>query len=443
MSTDPSLLAHQAVASAMAAGAGQAEATVLVSDTFSAEARDDQITKLEQSVGRSLSLRVFVDGRKATLGTTDLSRDGLKALIERCVGAARSVERDPLGGLPEPQPLVASGDLRIEEHDVRARTEEEKLADVLAMEREMRAYDARIDNSNGSRIADAVTTLALVNSLGFEGSYTASSVSLSSSPVARDGEEMRTAHFGSSGRGYARTEAPSRIARVAAQRAVQMCGARKPQTALLPVIFERDIAAVVLGDLFAACSGANVSIENSFLAGRLGERIGSDLVTIVDDGLLPGGMGTQPFDSEGVPARKLPVFEHGVLRNFLFDTYHARKLGAKSTGNAHGGGVGPNNFYLLPGSETLEELIARTPRGILVLDIIGFATEHVTGTWSRGASGFAIENGKLAYPVDGFTIAGNLCGMLGAIDGVANDLIFESPIVSPSLRVAEMTVSGG
>ena len=441
MSVEPLELARRAVALAAKAGAGQAEATMAVSDTFQAEARGEQITKLQQSVGRSLTLRAFVDGRKATLATTDLSAEGLEALVVRCVEAARSVERDPLGGLPAPE-SVAAGDLHIFEADVRARSEDEKLADALAMEREMRAYDARIDNSNGSRVADAVTTIALVNSLGFEGSYTSSSASLSAAPVARDGEEMRTAHFGASRRGYGAMPAAGEIARTAARRAVEMCGARKPQTTILPVIFERDVAAVLLGDLFAACSGANVAIENSFLAGRIGERIGSDLVTIVDDGLLPAGMGTSPFDAEGVATRKTLVFDRGVLRSFLFDTYHARKLGAKSTGNASGGTVGPNNFYLQPGTGSLDELIARTPRGIVVYDIIGFATEHVTGTWSRGASGFMIEDGRIAYPVDGFTIAGNLRDMLATVDDVAGDIVYEAPIVSPSFRVAEMTVSG-
>ncbi|TAM76819.1 TldD/PmbA family protein [bacterium] len=441
MSAEPLELAHRAVALATEAGAREAEATMAVSDTFNAEARAEQITKLQQSVGRSLTLRAFVDGRKATLATTDLSPEGMADLVERCVEAARSVQRDPLGGLPEPE-SVAAHDLHIFEPDVHARSEDEKLTDALSMEREMRAYDARIDNSNGSRVADAVTSVALVNSRGFEGSYTSSSVSLSASPVLRDGTEKRTAHYGASRRGYGAMPAASEIARIAARRAVEMCGARKPQTTILPIIFERDVAAVLLGDLFAACSGANVAIENSFLAGRVGERIGSDFVTIIDDGLLPAGMGSSPFDAEGVPTRKTVVFERGVLRSFLFDTYHARKLGAKSTGNASGGTVGPNNFYLRPGSGSLEDLVTRTPHGILVYDIIGFATEHVTGTWSRGASGFMVEDGQIAYPVDGFTIAGNLRDMLATLDDVAGDIVYESSIVSPSFRVAEMTVSG-
>jgi PmbA protein len=205
---------------------------------------------------------------------------------------------------------------------------------------------------------------------------------------------------------------------------------------------ERDVAAHVLSDVFAAVNAANVAVGNSFLLERVGTQVGSELATLVDDGRLPGGLGTSPFDAEGVPTRRTVVFERGILRTFLYDSYYARRLGAKSTGNAAGGGVGPNNFYLEAGERSLEELIAATPRGVLVLDTIGFSTESVTGSYSRGARGFLIENGELAYPIDEFTIAGNLATMLGSIDAVAGDLTFDSAIVSPSFRVAEMTVSG-
>jgi PmbA protein len=209
-----------------------------------------------------------------------------------------------------------------------------------------------------------------------------------------------------------------------------------------PVIFERDVAAQVLGDVFGALNAANVAAGNSFFAGKLGEVVGSPLATLVDDGRLRGGLGTSPFDAEGVPTRRTVVLEGGRLRTFLYDTYNGRRLGAASTGNASGGGIGPNNFYLEPGPDSLEELIAATGRGVLIMDTIGFSTESVTGTYSRGARGYAIENGERAYPIDEFTIAGNLLEMLAGIDAVANDLTFDSTIVSPSFRVAEMTVSG-
>jgi PmbA protein len=326
--------------------------------------------------------------------------------------------------------------------DVRARAPEAKIESALALERIARETDARIVNSSGSRVADSTVTIALANSRGFAGSYRASQVTASSTPIADDGTNKRQGSYGAAARSYAKLEAIDTIARTAAKRAVASIGARKPATMRCPVIFDRDVAAMILSDLFTAVSGASVAVGNSFLIGRMGERIGSDLATIVDDGRLPEGLGTSPFDAEGVATRRTVVFERGTLRSFLYDTYYARRLDATSTGNAAGGGIGPNNFYLEPGSLSPAELIAGTRSGVFVTDTIGFATESVTGTYSRGARGFAIENGELAYPIDEFTIAGNLIAMLGALDGVANDLVFDQPIVAPTLRIAEMTVSG-
>lgn len=436
-------IAVAAIDAALAAGATDAEATVNVSERFSTEARDREITKLEQSIGRALTLRVFRNGAKATLATTDLSEPRLRVLAREAVDAAAHVAADPFSGLPESvASLEDDARLGILATDVRERAVRAKLDDALELERAIREYDARISNSGGSRVADGTTTLVLANSRGFRGSYRASSASRSTAPIARDGANLRVAGYGSAARGYAALESVASIASTAARRAVELCGARKPATARLPVIFERDVAAAVLADVFASVSAANVAAGNSFLIDRTGERIGSELVTIVDDGRLVGGLGTSPFDAEGVPTRRTVVFERGVLRTYLFDTYYGRKLGARSTANAASGGIGPNNFYLEPGAGSLAELIAATPRGVLVVDTIGFAAEHVSGTYSRGARGFAIEGGELAGPLDEFTIAGNLATMLGAIDAVANDLRFDGAIVAPSFRVAEMTISG-
>ena len=436
-------LAARVVSLALAAGASEAEATYSVTDRFSTEARGAEIVKLEQSVGRSLALRVFVGGAKASLSTSDLSSEGLRSVVSEAVDAARFVGADRFGGLPDdvvvPPP---SDELETYAPDVRARAPEGKLEDALALERAIRTAHASVVNSSGSRVADATTSIALANSKGFAGAYRASQASISASPIASDGADKRTGSYGSAARSYAALEDVATVGRKAARRATEMIGARRPTTMRCPVIFERDVAAHVLSDIFSAINAANVAVGNSFLADKVGERVGSDLVTIVDDGRLPRGLGSSPFDAEGIPTRRNVVFERGVLRTFLYDTYYARRLNAASTGNAAGGGIGPNNFYLEAGARSLDELIASTQQGVLVLDTIGFSTESVTGTYSRGARGFAIEDGALAYPIDEFTIAGNLATMLAAIDGVANDLVFDQGIVAPSLRIAEMTVSG-
>ncbi len=436
--------AQFAVEAALRAGATQAEATVSLNDRFSAEARDKTITKLEQSTGRSLHVRVFVEGRKGTLATSDFERAALEDAVAVAVSQARHVAHDPYARLPDAasRDRADYGHLELYSGDVATRGAQTKLDEVLGLEARVRALDARITNSNGSTVGDTASVIALVNSNGFAGAYRSTRVHRSVSPVALDGEIKRMGTYGSAARRLSDLEAVPDVARKAVERTVGMFGARKPQTMRVPVIFERDVAAGVLSDVFAAVNAANVAVGNSWLSDRVRSTIGSEFVTIVDDGTLPGLLGTSPFDGEGVPTRRTAVFERGVLKTFLYDTYYAHKLGAQSTGNGSGGGVAPNNFYLEAGSRSLEQIVAQTPRGILVMDTIGFATEYASGTYSRGARGFFIENGAIAYPVEEFTIAGTFPEMLAGIDAVADDLRFDAGVVSPSFRVAEMTVSG-
>jgi PmbA protein len=373
--------AAHAVASAVEHGASAAEATLTINDRFGAEARGGELTKLEQSRSRSLTMRTFVGQRRATMSTTDLTHDGIRGLAKRIVAAAAFVGADPHAGLPDSvTPAHDDPALEMIAPDVALREPQSKIDDVLELERAIRRVDPRIDNSRGSHAADSHATIALVNSLGFRGAYRMTSASRSTSPVARDGDALRIGSYGSAARGYAGLEGVERVAQQAARRALDLCGARRPGTLRVPVIFERDVAAAVLGDLFNAVNAANVAVSNSYLADAVGETIGSPLVTIVDDGRLPGGLGTSPFDAEGTPTRMTTVFERGVLKSFLYDSYYARRLGARSTGNASGGGIGVNNFYLYAGDRTLDEIVASTPRGVLVYDTIGFATEHASGT---------------------------------------------------------------
>lgn len=434
-------LAGDAVTAATEAGASAAEATLSQARRFHVEAREKTISKLEQSMGATLHVRLFLDGRRVSVSTSDLTRESVHRALREAVQQAREVAPDPLATLPEKCSRF-EGDLRLFDPAIAQRDDALKVDDVLALEKMIRDADTRVVNSSGSHYSDASSVNALANSSGFSGAYIATRASLSSAPVAQHDGVKRTGHYGTAGRFFRDLESTSAVSRVAARRAVELFGARKPQTGRLPVIFERDVAAAVLDDLFSAVNGGNVAIGNSWLAGRLGERIASDLVTIVDDGTLPEKLGSSPFDGEGVATRRTPVFERGTLSSFLFDTYYARKLGAQSTGNSSGGGISPNNFYLEPGTQSFDELIASTPRGVLVLDTIGFATEHATGNFSRGARGFMIENGELSYPIDEFTVAGNFADMLAAVDFVADDLRFDSSVVSPSFRVAEMTISG-
>lgn len=441
---DAIALAQDAVRAALEAGATQAEAAISVADRFSCEARGATVTKLEQSTGRSMHVRVFVDGRKSTLSTSDFTPGAMREGVRRAVAQARFVAEDDYARLPDTESADgnAHDDLDLFSQDVADRDAAEKIGETLELERSIREADSRIDNSNGSHVGDTASTHVLVNSNGFAGAYRSTRVHRSTSPVAGDGGNKRTGSYGTAARRLADLEEAQMVARKAVDRTVGLFGARKPQTARVPVVFERDVAASVLSDILSALSAANVAVGNSWLAERVGETIGSKLVTIIDDGTMPGLLGSAPFDGEGVPTRRTTVFENGALRSFLYDSYYARKLGARTTGNSTGGGIGPNNFYLEPGKGTLNDLIAATGRGVLVMDTIGFATEYASGTYSRGARGFWIENGEIAYPIEEFTIASTFPAMLAGLDAVAGDLIFDGAVTAPSFRVAEMTLSG-
>jgi PmbA protein len=434
-------LAQRAVTFAIDAGAESSEASVSVARRFHAEARESVVARLEGSTGKGLLLRIFRDSRKATLSTSDFSEDGLRAAVARAVAHADLVAPDRFASLPD-DVGTNGAHLRLADPAILERDGAEKVEEALRLERLIRQADPRVVNSSGSHYTDAVGVTAIANSRGFASAYAWTRAGRSTGPVALDGDIKRIAQYGTAARHLRDLEDNESVAATAVRRAVDLFGARKPPTMRVPVIFERDVAASLLDDLFAAVSGANVAAGNSWLTGQIGNHIGSDLVTVVDDGRAPTGLGSAPFDGEGVETRRTPVFEQGVLRTFLYDTYYARKLGAASTGNSTGGGVGPSNFYLEPGAISLPELIAGTPLGVLVMDTIGFATEHASGTYSRGARGFFIEGGELAYPIDEFTIAGQYTEMLAGVDAVANDLRFDAAVVSPSFRVAEMTVSG-
>jgi PmbA protein len=237
------------------------------------------------------------------------------------------------------------------------------------------------------------------------------------------------------------------VGRKAAQRALRKLGSRKVPTCRVPVVFDPETARALLGHIFEAVRGDAIYRSASFLAGKLGERVASERITVLDDGLRPGGFGSRPFDDEGIPASVTPVIEKGVLRNYLLNCYTARKLNLKTTGNASRGiagapTVGPKNFYLAAGAPTPEEILGSVKNGFYVTDLIGFGVNIVTGDYSRGAAGIWIEDGKLTYPVEEVTIAGNLREMLNQIEAVGSDLEFRSALAAPTLLVGGLTVAG-
>jgi PmbA protein len=309
------------------------------------------------------------------------------------------------------------------------------------------SVDARISNSEGASFSSYVGTHAFANSRGFTSSYRLSSCSLSVVPVARQDSSMERDYWSTAARSAAKLESPEHVGRKAAERVLRRLNPRKVATQRAPVLFEPRVARSLLDHVFDAVNGSAIYRKASFLTGKLDEKIAAGNVTIIDDGTIPGLFGSTPCDDEGVPSGRTVVVEKGVLKNYLLNTYSARRLGMKTTGNASRGltgapGVGYGNFYLEPGTRSEKELISGIERGLYVTELIGHSVNTVTGDYSRGAVGLWIEDGKIAFPVSEVTIAGTLQEMLLGIEAIGSELEFRGSLASPAILIREMTVSG-
>jgi PmbA protein len=441
-------LAQKVVRMALERGATGAECTISEGNEFSASVRMRELENLKESGSRGAGIRVLIGRRSGSAFTSDLSAEGLEAMVASAVRLASITTEDPFAGLPAPEELGAlEGDLDLYHADIAALSTPVKIELARAAEQAALDMDPRIAASEGASFDSDVGARYFANSLGFAGGYRSSSCSLSVVPVAKDGESMQRDYWFSAARSFARLEKPEEVGRKAAQRALRRLGARKAPTQRVPVVFESRVARSLVEHLFEAVSGDSIYRKASFLAGKLGERVASEKLTLIDDGTLPGLFGTAPFDDEGVPSRRTVVIERGVLNSYLLNCYTARKLGLKTTGNASRGiagnaHVGHGNLFAEPGERTPEEIIAGIRNGFYVTELMGFGVNIVTGDYSRGAAGLWIENGELAYPVHEVTIAGNLAEMLMNLEAVAADLEFRSSVASPTLMIGEMTVSG-
>ena len=428
-------------------GATAADAFVVEDQSFSAQVRLGQVDTVKHAREQHMALRVFVGKSVAAASTSDLSREAMSRLVDEAVSLARVTSPDEMAGLPDAAELarqVPDLDLRDSEgHDL---APEEKIDLARRCEAAALAADARITNSEGGDFADRRARYAYATSHGFSGGYETSSFSLAVAPVATENGEMQRDSWYHVTRKRARLDAPEEIGRIAARRTVRRLGARRVKTAEVPVIFDADTAATLVRHVAGAASGPSLYRRASFLVGKLGERIAAPNITIVDDGTMPGALGSRPFDGEGLPVRRTVVVDRGVLRSYLLDTYTARKLGLQSTHHAvrdgSGVGVSTTNVYLAAGDRDPADLIRSVKNGLYVTELIGFGVNGVTGDYSRGAAGLWIENGELAYPVEEITIAGNLLDMLHAVEGVGNDLVFRDRTAAPTLLIGRMTVAG-
>ena len=439
-------LAVELLRRARAAGASDADAIVAEGTEFSVTVRKGEVETLTEAGSKALGLRVFVGKRTASSHTSDFSWPTLDRLVEETVGMARATGEDGAAGLPDEAPPAEDVELGLFDPSALELPTEERIERARRAEAVALATPG-IVNSQGGSWSSGEGSVVLANTRGFLGSYRTSSVSLSVVPQASRDGQMERDYWYTAGRGLGDLEPPEEVGRKAAERTLRRLGARQVKTAEVPVVFDPDTAAELLGTVFSALSGYAVFRNATFLKDRLGETVASPLLTLVDEGRRPRGLGSRPFDGEGLPTRRNVPLERGVLRHWLCDAYSARKIGAKPTGTARRGvaggpSVGAGNLYFEAGERTPEEILGGVERGLFVTDLIGFGVNVVTGDYSQGAVGHWIEKGRLVHPVHEVTIAGNLRQMLLDVDAVGNDLVFRGGSAAPTLRVRKMTVSG-
>jgi PmbA protein len=447
--TDLKELATDVVRRAMSGGATAAECVVREGDEFSTVIRLGQVETLKESGSRAIGVRVFFGKRSASTYSSDFSPRALDRMLNSALELAKITSEDPNAGIPDPSQLGSiPGDLDLYYEDVYSLPGEERINYGRRAEKAALEYDPRIKNSEGGSFDAATGHKVLANSHGFVGEYLRSYCSVAAVPIAQDENgRMQRDYWYSVARSLGRLDSPEQVGTVAAERTLRRLGARKVKTAHVPVVLDPLVANSILEHIFEGVNGDSVYRGASFLAGKLGEKIAGGHVTVIDDGTMPGGFGTSPFDGEGVPTRRTVVIENGVLKSYLLNTYTARKLGLETTANASRGlagtpGIGPGNYFLQPGSKTAKELIAGIPEGLYVTEFLGHGVNLVTGDYSRGASGLWISGGELTYPVEEITVAGNLKEMFFNLSDIANDLEFRGPVACPTVRIDGLTVGG-
>ena len=436
-------LAERLVAAAARAGADAADAVAVRSVSLAVEVREGAVEESERSEGDDVGLRVFVGRRQAIVSTNDVKAD-VAQLAERAVAMARVAPDDPFAGLADPGELArAIADLDLLDPD---------LPTVALLEERAKRAEAAglaikgVTKSGGASASAGIGGMVLVTSGGFRGAYLNSGQSVSMTAIAGDGMAMERDYDYSSALHSADLESPEKVGRTAGERTVERLNPRKVETKRVPVVFDRRVAGSLVGHLAGAINGAAVARKTSFLKDRLGERLYKAGISVVDDPLRKRGLRSRPFDAEGVATKRLAVVEDGVLKSWFLDSATARELELSTTGHAQRGvsstpSPGASNLHLSAGKDPPEALLADIAEGFYVTDLIGMGVNQVTGDYSRGASGFWIENGKRGYPVSEVTIAGNLIDIFRELSP-ANDLEFRFGTNAPTVRVEGLTVAG-
>ena len=442
MSTTP---AHQVVQAALQAGADAAEAVFAESRALSVGVRNGELEDLERQESRDLGLRVFVGRRQAVVSGSDLSADARARLVERAVAMARLSPEDPYAGLAPTDRLARGPHPDLDIFDPSEPTAEALEDRCRAAEDAARGVD-RVSKSDGAGASWSTSTWRLVTSDGWEGAHQASGFSLSVAAIAENEAGMERAGDGRRVRHQTDLPAPDTIGLEAGRRAAERLGARKIDSTTAPVIFENRVAAALLSPLIGAVAGPAIARGSSFLKDKLGQAIFAPGVSVVDDPFRPRGLGSSPFDDEGVAPVWRALIDDGVLTTWLLHSASARQLGLETTGHASRGlagppGVSPNNLHLEPGRDDLSDLMRAAGSGLLVTSMFGPSLNGNTGDWSTGVSGVWFEGGEPAYPVAEITVAGNLLDLYARLVPGA-DLEFRGATNAPSILIDAVAIAG-
>jgi len=428
-------------------GADEAEVFLEIERESQVTTRMGEIETLKEAIARGLGIRVFKDGRLGFVFSSDFNEEHLNKLAAKAVELAEYTTTDKFNGLPKNIDTGDSRDLQLYDPEIEKLEQTLKIDTCKNMEKQMFGYDKRITNSEGASFYDGNSEIFIANSNGLFKQVTSSYCYLMAMPVANQDGKLQTDYWFSISRHFNDLDSPENVAKKAAERAIRMLNGETVKTSRVPVVFDQLTGAAFLGNIRAAVNGDAVYKKSTFLVDKLNQKVGSDIVTIRDDALIPRAVASSPFDGEGIPTQNKAIIDHGRLMSYMYDTYTAGKAGTKSTGNAQRGysstpDIGGFNFYLEKGDNSPEEIIGSVDNGLYVTNIMGFGADMATGDYSQGASGLWIEKGKLTRPVEGITIALNILDMMNNIVMIGNDLEFMGPVSSPTFKISEMIVAG-
>jgi len=442
--SDPRQFLDDMLAAAKSAGADAADAILVEGTSASLSCRLGEPEDLERSESHDLGLRVLIGKRQAVVSSADFSKQAMTDLVERAVAMARAVPEDQYAGLADPDQL-ATEIPDLDEFDPAEPSAEQMIEMARACEDAARSVDG-ITNSEGAELGFGKSTVYLAATNGFNGYRQGSRFSIGVSVVAGEGTKMERDYDFSSTVWLADLDDPVEIGKKAGENTVRRLNPRKAESAQLPIVYDPRVASSLLGHFCGAINGQSVARGTTFLMNKMGEKVFADGITVIDDPLKKRGLRSKPFDGEGVQTKTRNVIDDGILTTWILDLATSRQLGLETTGHAARGTGGPpspsvTNVHLAPGKVSKKDLIGAIDSGFYVTELIGMGVNNVTGDYSRGAGGFWIENGEIAYPVNEVTIAGNLKDMFLNLTP-ADDLEFKRATNAPTVRVDGMTIAG-